>query len=154
RSKDPLFSRQFQIQRITGMTGALIGAYVARSDIAMPFLLCTFAWTAATVASFLLMDRTPPREVSISGAQVLRDIRRKTVDSTRLGFANRGVRLVSTATLISSLVWTGWWLEWQQYFSQGFGVGISVVGWVFVGISLAQMAGAEIAARVSWAWER
>ena len=154
RSKDPLFARQFQIQRITGMSGALIGSYVAQHDIAMPFLLSTFAWMVATVASFLLMDRTPPREVSISGAQILRDIRRKTTDSTQLGFANRGVRLISTATLISSVVWTGWWLEWQQYFNQGFGTGINVVGWVFVGISLAQMAGAEIAARVPWAWER
>ena len=33
-SKDRIFSRQFQIVRITGMSGALVGAYVVQGDIA------------------------------------------------------------------------------------------------------------------------
>jgi MFS family permease len=153
-SKDRIFSRQFQILRIAGTTGALIGAYAAQANIAMPFLLSSFAWAAAGVASFALMDRTPPRQVSISRARIIRDIRRKSIDSTRLGLAHRGVRLLSIAALVTTAVWSAWWLEWPQYFNQGFGAGIGAVGWVFAGISLAQMAGAEITARAPWAWER
>ena len=152
--KDAIFSRQFQIVRITAMTGALIGAYIAQGDIAMPFLLSTFAYAGAGAGAFLLMDRTPPRQVSISRGQILRDIHRKTIDSTRLGFANRGVRLLSIAALITTAVWSAWWLEWQHYFNQRFGVSIGAIGWIFAALSFAQMAGAEIAARVPWAWER
>jgi len=151
-AKDTIFSRQFQLMRITGMSGALIGAYVAQIDIALPFLLGTFAWTAATIGAFILMDRgAMRRRPAIHRAT---QVRRRAIDSTRLGFADRNLRLLSIAALISASVWTGWWLEWQLYFSQGFNARISVVGWIFVAISLTQMAGAEVAARMPWAWER
>ncbi len=153
-AKDPIFSRQFQIVRVMGMSGGLIGAYVAQRNIAMPFLLSTFAWAAAGAAALLLMDRNPPRHAPLSRTQIVQDIRRKTVDSTRLGFAHRGVRLMSLASLITASVWSAWWLEWQHYFTLGFGAGIGVVGWIFVAISLAQLAGAELAARASWIWRR
>jgi MFS family permease len=153
-AKDAIFSRQFQIVRIMGMSGGLIGAYVAQRNIAMPFLLSTFAWGAAGAAAFLLMDRNPRRHTPITRAQILSDIRRKTVESMRLGFSHRGVRLMSLAALITSSVWSAWWLEWQHYFNRGFGAGIGVVGWIFVAMSLAQLAGAELAARASWIWKR
>ncbi len=153
-SKDRIFSRQYQIVRVTGMTGALIGAYVAQGEIAMPFLIATFGWLLAGVGAFFLMDRTPPRQASISLARIVRDVRRKTIDSIGLGFSHRGVRLLSIAALITTAVWSAWWLEWQHYFNQGFGAGISTVGWIFAAISLVQMAGAELAARAAWAWVR
>jgi MFS family permease len=137
-----------------GMSGGLIGAYVAERNITLPFLLSTFAWAASGAAALVLMDRASPRHAPLSRAQIARDIRRKTIDSTRLGFTHRGVRPMSLAALITASVWSGWWLEWQHYFTQGFGARISVVGWIFVAMSLAQLAGAELAARASWIWER
>jgi MFS family permease len=153
-SKDRVFSRQFQIIRLTGMTGGLIGAYIAERDIALPFLICAVGWAIAAIGAALLIDPAPPRAASVSRRQIVRDIRRKTVDSTRLGFNHRGVRLLSSAAFITTAVWSAWWLEWPEFFNRGFGAGIGAVGWVFAAISAVQMAGAEIAARAPWAWER
>lgn len=151
-AKDSIFSRQFQLIRITGMSGALVGAYVARIDIAIPFLLGTFGWTAAAIGAFILMDRGTGR--GGRAIHIAAEIRRRAIDSSRLGFADRNLRLLSIAALISTSVWSAWWLEWQVYFTQGFDARISIVGWIFVAISLMQMAGAEVVARMPWAWER
>lgn len=150
--KDIIFSRQFQLMRITAMSGALVGAYVAQIDIALPFLLGTFAWTAAATGAFILMERGAGRRRPT--IHIAAEIRRRAIDSARLGFAERSLRLLSIAGLISASVWTAWWLEWQVYFTRGFDARISIVGWIFVAITLMQMAGAEIAARAPLTWER
>jgi len=150
--KDTIFSRQFQLMRITAMSGALVGAYVAQIDIALPFLLGAIAWTAAGVGAFILMERGAGRRRPT--IYIAAEIRRRAIDSARLGFADRNLRLLSIAALISASVWTAWWLEWQVYFTRGFDARISIVGWIFVAITLMQMAGAEVAARMPWAWER
>src|SRR5258708_8308746 len=55
-AKDRIFSRVAQILRIGAMTGALVGAYSARIDLAIPFLLGTIGWLVAGAVGLIMMD--------------------------------------------------------------------------------------------------
>ncbi|MHB8381594.1 MAG: MFS transporter [Candidatus Binataceae bacterium] len=145
-AKDALFSRKFQLGEIAGMCGALSGAYIAQVNIAAPFLATAIVWIATGMVAIGLMDRGTGRRRSLG--QMTREIRRRSINSTRLGFADRNVRLLSIAGMISALLWYGWGQEWQQYFKHGFHSGIGAVGWVSVAIIAAQIAGLELAARM------
>lgn len=149
--KDALFSRKFQLGEVIGMCGSLAGAYIGQANIAAPFLLNVFVWlTAAAVALSLMGASTRQRS---SPTRVVEEIRRRSIDSTRLGFAHRGVRLISIAGLIGASLWYGWGQEWQHYFNHGFHAGIGRVGWVSVALIAAQVVGLEVAARMPGAWK-
>ncbi len=150
--KDAIFSRKFQLGEITGMCGSLAGAYIGQANIAAPFLLDTFIWLAAGLVALGLMAGSTGRRISSSG--IAEEIRRRSIVSTRLGFANRGVRLLSIAGLISATLWYGWGQEWQHYFNHGLHAGIGGVGWVSVALIVAQVAGLEVAARMPGAWNK
>jgi MFS family permease len=150
-AKDTLFSRKFQLGEIGGMCGSLSAAYVAEVNIDAPFLINAIVWIMAGFVTFGLMDRSTGRRHSLG--QVTEEIRRRSIDSTRLGFADRNVRLLSIAGMLSALLWYGWGQEWQQYFKHGFHSGIGAVGWVSVAIFGAQIAGLELAARLPRASE-
>jgi MFS family permease len=151
--KDQIFSRQFQVIRLFGMIGAVAGSYVGRIDLALPFLICAICWIGAGAATLVLMHdanvgRTPRHH------NIGREVRKRTIDSMRVGFADRAVLLMSSAALVSGAAWSPWWVEWQHYFTSGFGSGVQVAGWLFVAFSIAQMAGAEAVARMSTAWRK
>ncbi|HKF27959.1 MAG TPA: MFS transporter [Candidatus Binataceae bacterium] len=152
-AKEYIFSRQLQMMRLAGMGGALAGAYIARANLALPFLFSAGAWAIAGVVALLLMHDAHfgrPRHEHY----IVHEIRERTVDSLRIGFGNRAVLLMSLATLAGSAAWTPWWQEWQRYFTEGFGTGIALIGWLFIGFSVAQLIGAELVNRVPWAWRR
>lgn len=146
-AKDALFSRKFQLGQVVGMGGSLAAAYIAQADIAAPFLIITIVWIVTGLVTLGAMDSGTGKRGSLG--QVTREIRRRSIDSTRLGFANRNVRLLSIAGMLSALLWYGWGQEWQQYFKHGFHSGIGAVGWVSVAIIVAQVAGLELAARMT-----
>jgi MFS family permease len=150
-AKDTLFSRKFQLGEVVGMCGALSAAYIAQVNIAAPFLIITVVWIATGVVTLGMMDPGTGRRSSLG--HITQEIRRRSIDSTRLGFADRNVRMLSIAGMLSALLWYGWGQEWQQYFKHGFHSGIGVVGWVSVALFAAQIVGLELAARMPHASE-
>jgi MFS family permease len=150
--KDAIFSRKFQLGEITGVCGSLAGAYIGQVNIAAPFLLDTFVWLGAGLVALSLMGRSTGRPGS--PRRIAEEIRRRSIDSILLGFAHRGIRLLSIAGLISASLWYGWGQEWQHYFNRGLHAGIGKVGWVSVAVILAQVAGLEVSARMPGAWDR
>jgi MFS family permease len=147
-----LFSRRYQVAQIMGMAATLAGAYLAQVNIAAPFLVNVVVWCTAGLTALALMDGGSGR--SGSRSQILNEIRRKSVDSTRLGFADRNLRWLATAGFLSALLWYGWGQEWQHYFNGGLHTGIGAVGWVSVSLIFAQIIGLEVAARLSGAYQQ
>jgi MFS transporter, DHA3 family, tetracycline resistance protein len=145
--KDVLFSRRYQVAQIMGMAATLSGAYLAQVNIATPFLVNVVVWSTAGLIAVALMDSSTGRSRPMS--QILSEIQRRSVDSTRLGFADRNLRWLATAGFLSALLWYGWGQEWQHYFNRGLRSGIGAVGWVSVSLIFAQIIGLEVAARLS-----
>jgi MFS family permease len=144
--KDAMFSRRFQVGQVAGICGTLAGAYIAQVNIAAPFAVVAVVWTAAGLTALAMMEPSRGRPTQL--AQVASEVRRRSVDSTSLGFADRSVRLLSIAGFLSALMWSGWGQEWQQFFNRGLHSGIGAVGWVSVALIAAQVAGLELAARL------
>ncbi|SRR5579885_1303 len=152
-AKDALFSRKFQLSQVVGMCAALAGAYVAQLDIAIPIALAAVVWIATGISAALMMTGGARPAQPKSAEQMLQEVRRRSIDSTRLGFADRNVRWLSVAGLLSALLWYGWGQEWQQYFNHSLRAGIARVGWVSVALIAAQVMGLEVAARMRVASE-
>ncbi|HKN01763.1 MAG TPA: MFS transporter [Candidatus Binataceae bacterium] len=142
-----VFSRRSQIWRAASMSGAVVGAYAARGSLATPFLLSAIAWAVAGLVAFTLMDagKRSRRAPSIGA-----ELRRRTIESTRAGFNDRGVLMLSSAVMIFSMAWAPWRWEWQRSLSAG--MGVEIVGWLWVAFSLAHMLGAEtvVWSKVAW----
>jgi MFS family permease len=152
-AKDRLFSRVAQILRMGSMTGALVGAYSARIDLAIPFLLGTIGWIVAGGVGFILMDDPTRATKWFSMRQMGAEVRRRMFDGTRSGFSTHAVFLMALAGMFSAAAWFPFWQEWPPYFHARLGSGVEVMGWIFVLFSIAQIAGAEMVSRMRWARE-
>ncbi|HYL60609.1 MAG TPA: MFS transporter, partial [Candidatus Acidoferrales bacterium] len=153
-AKDRIFSRVTQIVRTGAMAGALAGAYVARIDLATPFLLGAIAWIVAGAVGLMLMDGRAHSAAKFSMNTAVAEVGHRIVNGTRIGFSTRAVRLLAIASMIGTAAWAPYWQEWQPYFLAQLGSGVEVIGWIFVCFSLAQIAGAQIVNWMPWAWER
>ncbi|MGO9455269.1 MAG: MFS transporter [Candidatus Binataceae bacterium] len=142
-----VFSRRSQIWRVASMSGAVVGAYAARGSLATPFLLSAIAWVVAGLVALTLMDagKRSHRAIAIGA-----ELHRRTIESTRAGFNDRGVLMLSAAVMIFSMAWAPWRWEWQRSLSAG--MRVEVVGWLWVAFSLAHMLGAEtvVWSKVAW----
>ena len=152
-AKDRIFSRVAQILRIGAMTGALVGAYSARIDLAIPFLLGTIGWLVAGAVGLILMDGPTRTAKQFSIRAMSAEVRQRMFAGTRSGFSTRAVFLISLAEMFSAAAWFPFWQEWQPYFHARLGSGVEIMGWIFFLFSIAQIAGAEMVSRLRWARE-
>ncbi|HSU90392.1 MAG TPA: MFS transporter [Sporolactobacillaceae bacterium] len=152
-AKDRIFSRVAQIFRIGATAGAMIGAYSARVDLAIPFLLCAIGWIVAGGVGFILMDGPVRSAKAFSLRAAFAEVGRRMSAGTRAGFSTRAVFLLALASMISAAAWFPFWSEWQPYFLAHLGSRIEIIGWIFCLFSIAQIAGAEVASRMRWARE-
>ena len=152
-AKDRIFSRLAQILRLGSMTGALVGAYSARADLAIPFLLAAIGWIVAGAVGFILMDGPTRTATQFSMRAMSAEVRRRMFAGTRSGFSTHAVFLLALTEMISAAAWTPFWQEWQPYFHSRLGSGVEVMGWIFCLFSIAQIAGAEMVSRLRWARE-
>jgi MFS family permease len=156
--KDRLFSRISQLMNFGFMGAAIIGAYVADFNIAMPWLLGAAGYFFAAIAALYLM-----REEHLgSSTGALHDVSAFRVRPgdlfgivvTRItaglkqGFRNRTLIMLSSASALTFAAWAPYWLEWPQLFNDRYGVGIWIVGWLYCLFTVARMIGAEAVARI------
>lgn len=147
RAKDHLFSRVEQLTELGFMITAVIGAAVASVDIAAPWLLGAtgFALTG-TMGALLREPRVRAATIEMRALPAVMAAR--IAHGVRQGFAARPVRLLSLAEAIGLFAWVPYWMEWPLLFSDRRGSDVLVVGWIFCGLCVARMSGAEIVIRL------
>ena len=145
-SRDALFSRVAQLTGLGFMVTALAGAYAGAIDIALPWLLGAGGFLLSALAGTLLRERRDP-DVSGRGARAAA-IGTRIAAGLRQGVSVRSVRLLSLAEAVILGLWAPYWLEWPLLFTDGFGAGVWVVGWIFCVLVVGRMLGAEGAARM------
>jgi MFS family permease len=146
--KDRLFSRVLQLTNVGWMASALIGAYIADIDIAWPWLIGAAGYTVSAVVAVLLMKEQGARGPAPRPAQVPLLVARRVMLGMRQGFGSRTVLFLSLANAFSFAAWSSYWMQWPQLIVDNYRVGIWIVGWVFCGLTIGQLLGAEIVARV------
>jgi MFS family permease len=148
-TKDVIFSRVSQVWRFGAMTGALVGAYAARADIALPWLLGAAGQVAMGIAALILMRGEKRRGIRPTIHTIGAQVRERVIGGVREGVSNRIILLLAIANAVTLAAWAPYWFEWPQFFNAGFNSGPQVVGWVFALFAVAGMIGAEVTAR----WE-
>ena len=156
--KDRLFSRISQLMNFGFMAAAIIGAYVADFDIAMPWLLGAVGYFIAAIAALYLMREDHRRRPGTAAGNMnvvtlrLRDLfsimGARITAGLKQGFRNRTVIILSSASALTFAAWAPYWLEWPQLFNDRYGVGIWIVGWLYCLFTIARMIGAEAVARI------
>jgi MFS family permease len=147
-SKDLIFSRVAQVFRFGAMFGALIGAYCARIDIALPWLLGAGAQALMGVAAFFLMRREKRRGVAPTMNTIVAQVRTRVIGGIREGIHTRVILMLAVANAITVVAWAPQWFEWPLFFNAAFNSGPQVVGWLYGLFAVAGMIGSEICARL------
>ncbi|HVN29430.1 MAG TPA: MFS transporter [Candidatus Binataceae bacterium] len=147
--KDSLFSRISQLTTIGFMISAIGGAYVADINIAWPWLCGAVGYVIAAIVGVCLMTGEKPRASGIDVAGLPKMIVRRVADGIGSGFNNRTVLMLSIAGGIQFAAWAPYWLEWPILFNQSYGVGVWIIGWLYCGLSIARMIGAEVVSRMT-----
>ncbi len=146
--KDRLFSRIQQLTNVGWMASALIGAYIADIDIAWPWLIGAAGYMVSAAAAVMLMEEQGARRSALSFAQVPLQVARRVAAGMRQGFGRRTVLFLSLANAVSFAAWSSYWMQWPQLIADDYHVGIWIVGWVFCVLTIGQLLGAEVVARV------
>jgi MFS family permease len=147
--KDRLFSRISQLTTAGFMGSAMIGAYVADVNIAYPWLLGAAGYALSAMVGAVLMRGENRRSARVEPAAMPRMVADRVADGLRSGFSARTVLMLSAAGAIQVAAWAPYWLEWPILFNESYGVGVWIIGWIYCGLSLARMIGAELAARTA-----
>ena len=147
--KDGLFSRISQLTTVGFMISSLGGAYIADVNIAWPWLCGAAGYVIAGVIGVCLMTGEKPRASGVDLVGLPRQIVRRMVEGVTSGFSSRTVLILSAAGAIQVAAWAPYWLEWPILFHEGFGVGVWIIGWIYCGLAIARMIGAEVVSRMS-----
>jgi MFS family permease len=145
--KDRLFSRISQVSNAAFMSSAMIGAYVADINIAWPWLLGATGYLLSCFVGARLMVGEKPRNAHLELSSMPRHIVEQMRSAVQLGFSTEIVLWLSMAGAISFAAWAPYWLEWPIMFNERFNVGVWIIGWIYCGLTVARMIGAEIAVR-------
>jgi hypothetical protein len=145
--KNRLFSRISQLSTVGFMGSAMIGAYVADINIAWPWLLGAAGYTVSLVVGAYLMHDERPRVTSIRIAEIPHRVASQVSEGIRSGVNAPTVLMLSAAGAIIVAAWAPYWVEWPVMFNESFGVGVWIIGWIYCGLALARMIGAELSAR-------
>ncbi|WP_425162650.1 MFS transporter [Candidatus Binatus sp.] len=145
--KDRLFSRISQLSTIGFMGSAMIGAYVADVNIAWPWILGAGGYViAGTVGAFLMHDERV-RATTVRVADIPRRIAENVGGGIRAGLGANTVLMLSIANAITVAAWAPYWVSWPVMFNESLAVGVWIIGWIYCGLSLARLIGAELSAR-------
>ncbi len=135
--KDRLFSRISQLTNFGFMGAAIIGAYVADFNIALPWILGAAGFAMAGMAAIYLMREDHREQAYRAGAPRIRldglyaQVAARVMTGLRQGFHTRTVLMLSSASALTFAAWAPYWLEWPQLFNDRYGVGIWIVGWLY-----------------------
>jgi MFS family permease len=152
--KDRLFSRISQLTNFGFMGAAIIGAYVADFNIALPWMLGAVGFVMAGIGAIYLMREDHREQAYRAGAPRIRldglyaQVAVRVMTGLRQGFHTRTVLMLSSASALTFAAWAPYWLEWPQLFNDRYGVGIWIVGWLYCLFTVARLIGAEAVARI------
>ena len=146
--KDRLFSRLTQLMSLCLLATALLGAYVAELDLSWPWLLSSVGFGATAIAgAFLMRGKGGARPTITKATPSLRHAR--LYRGSRHEVALQSVLMISLAAGITAAGWNHVLTEWPVFLRDRLSIRVWMMGWIFGGITLAQVMGAEITARLA-----
>jgi MFS family permease len=156
RPVDRLFSRAMILGQMSAIVGGLGAAQLAERDIRLPWLVGTSGFLLCALAGALLMRERRPAAVPLSelraGAYLsIGSTVRDGLAAVRVMPVMRGLCLL---TMLTSFATVPAFQMWQPRFHALAGEGPWLLGWVWVLLNLALIAGSALVPRVVGRWGR
>ena len=156
RPVDRLFSRAMILGQLSAIGGGLGAAHLAQRDIALPWLVGTSGFLLCGLAAALLMRERRPAVVSL--AELRAGAYLSIGTTVREGLAAvRGMpimRGLCLLTLMTSFATVPAFQMWQPRFHALAGEGPWLLGWIWVFLNLALIAGSALIPRLVRRWGR
>ena len=150
RPVEQMFARANILGPLTAILGGLAASQVAQHDIALPWLIGTAGFLLCGAVGAALM-REPPRaplphsELPGYGPHALALVIRECVAAVR---AMPVMRRLCGLTLVASFATVPVFQMWQPHMEALAGEGPWLLGWIWVGLNLAVMAGSALISRL------
>lgn len=156
RPVDRLFSRAMILGQASAIIGGLGAAQLAERDITLPWLVGTSGFLLCALAGALLMRERRPAVVSFAALRAGAYLSVGTTVRDGLGAVRampvmRGLCLL---TMLTSFATVPAFQMWQPRFQALSGEGPWLLGWVWVFLNLALIAGSALIPRVISRWGR
>lgn len=137
-----VFKRESQFRQLGIIFGSLSGAYIGNFNIAFP-------WLASSIGAFIvgLLCLVKLKEEYFISKKLelnLKPIGRIARDSIVYGLKNKSVFYVIVFAAVLSFSVQAFNMQWPLVFKNAYGLSISSLGWIFVGISLFIMLGNQL----------
>ena len=142
-SLSPVFSRATQIRQASTILAGIVGAYIA--NVSMPltwFVGSGLAIIPGIVACFLKEEYFTPQVFSWkNGYGAMKQTMRSSVE---YGLKNQNIKFILVMVSIQILAFQAPNMQWQPFFGQHF-TGTTALGYIWAGIMLGLIAGAQVA---------
>ena len=156
RPADRLFARANMLGPVSAIAGGFFAAQLAERDLALPWLVGTSGFLLCAVAGAALMREQRPPLVSLAALRA--DAHLSIGATLRDGFATlRGMpvlRGLCLLTMVTAFATMPAFQMWQPRLQALAGEGPWLLGWVWVFLNLAVIAGSALVPRLLGRWGR
>ena len=146
-SLNKIFGRASLYNQIGGGLGAIMGAYLATENIALPWLVGGFGMILVTILSSIMMKEEYFKRGVFSLRKGIISMKETALSSIRYGAKDKAVRFILIVTFVEIYAVQALNMYWQPFF-RVYGVKDEHLGFVFTGMMAFIAIGAFIASRV------
>lgn len=143
-----VFSRECQLNAVAKITGALLGAALGDKDLALPWLLggLVVITCGIVAAVFMKEENFVPQKFSFRDG--LSSMRETITTSYSYAKQHRAFRFLMVMAFVQTIAYQGPNMQWQPWFLPFFS-SKKALGFIWAGISLAILLGAQVAPKLS-----
>lgn len=148
-----LMVRQAQIEKLGAMCGAALGAWLNNKNILIPWIAAGSIQIFTGLAALILMKEegfTPKANSLQESYQTLKSTVKNSLSQIK---QNQAVGFVVVSGAIYNLCLQPTNMQWQPYFSSFLGPNTTPLGFIFSGIMVAVMIGAQFANKWTTLWQ-
>ena len=142
-----IFGREGLIRQIGGGVGAVVGAYLAVKNPALPWFVCSTVMGVTALIAYITMQEDYFKRTAFSLKRGFAAMKEVAVSSIRYGTTDRAVRFVLIVTCIQIFAVQPINMYWQPFFKNHL-VKEQNFGYLFVGMMAMLALGAFIASRL------
>lgn len=138
---DFVFSQATIVSRISILLGGLISAYLGKISLALPFLIAGILYIVAFFLAIYLLEEDEKKIENLSFLSGFKQIANVAKVSIDYGINHRVIFWLSAATMVYYSATTSINMYWTPRLNELAGDKISLLGWVWLGISTALLLG-------------
>lgn len=139
---DQIFSHAAMITQIASLFGGLVGAYIGAVSLRLPMGVAAIISLFTLIAAYFFMKERSVIKVSVNFISGINEIKKMSKEGITYGIKHKVILWLILANVMVLFAFQPLSMYWSPRFNSLAGNQVWLMGWVWVGISLAMMSGA------------